>query len=204
MSGKKNFEIQLAAVEALRQLPTEDCTAPLRTALRQRNNYIVAKAADLVAQRRIEELLPDLLAAFDRFFEDAVKSDPQCWAKNSLSRALAALELQEPAPFLRGMRHVQMEPVWGKSSDTAGGLRGICALALVQCRTVPEVDLLRYCSMCCSTGTSRHAPMRCVRLNRWARRRLRCGCGRSRKFPSAERGGGSRDSGCVLRGCASD
>jgi HEAT repeat protein len=35
-------------------------------------------------------------------------------------------------------------PVWGESSDTAGPLRGICALALVQCRVVPEVDLLRY------------------------------------------------------------
>lgn len=144
MSGKKNFEAQLAAIDALRQQPTEEIVAPLRAALRQRNNYIVAKAADLVAQRQIEELLPDLLAAFDRFFEDAVKSDPQCWAKNALSRALATLELQEPAPFLRGMRHVQMEPVWGDTSDTAGGLRGICALALVQCRAVPEVDLLRY------------------------------------------------------------
>ncbi len=144
MSSKEKFEAQLAAVEALRQEPLETAVPPLRAALKQRNNYLVAKAADLVAQRRIGDLMPELLAAYDRFFEDAPKSDPQCWAKNSLSRALAALELQEPSPFLRGLRHVQLEPVWGGISDTAGSLRGICALALVQCRGVAEIDLLRY------------------------------------------------------------
>jgi len=144
MPGKKNFDAQLGALEELRQQPDEACTTPLRALLKHQNNYIVAKAADLITQRRLEPLLPDLLAAFDRFFEDAEKRDPQCWAKNSLSKALATLELQEPAPFLRGLRHVQLEAVWGGRSDTAGTLRGTCALALVQCQSIPEVDLLRH------------------------------------------------------------
>jgi hypothetical protein len=144
MPGKKNFDAQLAVLEDLRNQRDEAILTPLRALLKHQNNYIVAKAADLAAQRHLEALLPDLLTAFDRFFEDAEKRDPQCWAKNSLSNALAALELQEPAPFLRGMRHVQLEAVWGGRSDTAGTLRGTCALALVQCRSVPEVDLLRH------------------------------------------------------------
>jgi hypothetical protein len=144
MPGKKNFDAQLAALEALRQQPDEACIVPLRSYLRHQNNYVVSKAADLVAQRRIEALLPDLLAALDRFFEEPEKRDPQCWAKNSISRALAALELQDPVPFLRGMKHVQLEAVWGGRSDTAGALRGTCALALVQCRSIPESDLLRH------------------------------------------------------------
>lgn len=144
MAAKKNFDAQLAVLEELRHQPDEACITPLRATLNHPNNYIVAKAADLVSQRRLEALLPDLLSAFDRFFEDAEKRDPQCWAKNSLSKALAALELQEPEPFLRGIRHVQLEPVWGGRSDTAGTLRGTCALALVQCRSIPEVDLLRH------------------------------------------------------------
>jgi HEAT repeat protein len=143
MSGKQKLEAQLSAVETLREQPAEAAVPALRAALKQRNNYFVAKAADVVSERRLEELLPDLLAAYDRFFEEAAKSDPQCWAKNSLSRALAVLELQEPEPFLRGIRHVQLEGTWGGSSDTAGQLRGTCALALVQCRTVSEVQLLR-------------------------------------------------------------
>jgi len=89
-------------------------------------------------------LFPELLAAFDRFFTDPVETDPQCWAKNSLARTLAALECQDAAIFLRGMLHAQFEPVWGGRSDTAGGLRGTCALALVQCRTLPEADLLAH------------------------------------------------------------
>lgn len=144
MPGKQNFDAQLAAIDALWQQPDEACIAPLRAALKRQNNYIVAKAAHQVGQRRLEALLPDLLTAFDRFFEEAEKRDPQCWAKNSISRALAALELQEPAPFLRGIRHVQLEATWGGRSDTAGVLRGTCALALVQCRSIPEPELLRH------------------------------------------------------------
>src|SRR5271170_4702802 len=60
-SGKEKFEAQLAAIEALRQQPVEAVVAPLRAALKQRNNYLVAKAAELVAARRIGELLPELL-----------------------------------------------------------------------------------------------------------------------------------------------
>jgi hypothetical protein len=144
MSGRKNFDAQLAALDELRQRSAEECIAPLRAALRQKNNYLVAKAAELVGEKLIADLMPELLEAFGRFFDDPVKTDPQCWAKNALGRALARLEYQEPEPFLRGMRHVQLEPVWGGRSDTAGTLRGTCGLALVQCRTLPEAELLRY------------------------------------------------------------
>jgi hypothetical protein len=37
-----------------------------------------------------------------------------------------------------------MEPVWGGKSDTAGTLRATCALALVQCRSLSETDLLAH------------------------------------------------------------
>jgi len=149
MPGKRKFEEQLAALDALRQLPPEAATEPLRKALSNRNNFVAAKAADLARTLNIPQLIPELLTAFDRFMlcsdkEDPVKTDPQCWAKNAISRALAAFEHQDPAIFLRGMRHIQMEPVWGGSSDTAGTLRATCALALVQCRSLPEADLLTH------------------------------------------------------------
>jgi HEAT repeat protein len=144
LSGKQKFDEQLSALEALRSLPAEARSAPLRKALTHRNNFVVAKAADLIREFQLGDLIPELLTAFDRFLENAEKSDPQCWAKNSLSRALAALEHQEPGVFLRGMRHIQMEPVWGGRSDTAGTLRATCALALVQCRSIFEPDLLAH------------------------------------------------------------
>lgn len=42
------------------------------------------------------------------------------------------------------MRHIQLEPVWGGVSDTAGTLRATCAFALVQCRGLTNDDILRH------------------------------------------------------------
>jgi hypothetical protein len=144
MAGQRRFEEQLAALEQLRRQPPQASIEPLRRALTHRNNYLVAKAADLVRDFRLPELIPELLVAFDRCFANPIKNDPQCWAKNALSRALATLEFQDAAIFLRGMRHIQLEPVWGGQSDTAATLRATCALALVACRGLPETDLLTY------------------------------------------------------------
>jgi HEAT repeat protein len=144
MPGKRQFEQQIAALELLRQAPPEARIEPLRKALANKNNFIAAKVAGLIREFNAHELIPDLVKAFDRFFENAEKSDPQCWAKNAISGALANFELQEPDIFLRGMRHIQLEPVWGGQSDTAGTLRATCALALVQCRRLPEPDLLAH------------------------------------------------------------
>jgi len=144
MAATRRVEDQLAALEKLREGSPEDALPPLRKLLATRNNYVVSKAADLVAKFRLAVLIPELLVAFDRFFNDPLETDPQCWAKNSLARALAAFEHQDAAVFLRGMRHLQLEPVWGGRSDTAGPLRSTCALALVQCRTLPDADLLAH------------------------------------------------------------
>jgi HEAT repeat protein len=144
MPGKRAFEEQIAALEALRHEPEKARTDGLRKALKNRNNFIVGKAADLIREFNLAALTADLLTAFDRFFDDPVKTDPQCWAKNALCRAFASFELQDEAVFLRGMRHIQMEPVWGGQSDTAGTLRATCALALVQCRGLTEKTLLEH------------------------------------------------------------
>jgi hypothetical protein len=144
MPGKRKFEEQLAALDALRQQPPEAAVEPLRKALTNRNNFIAAKAADLVRQLELTQLTQELLTAFDHFFEDAIKSDPQCWAKNAISKALAAFEHQDADVFLRGMKHIQLEPSYGGASDSAGTLRATCALALVQCRSLREPELLQH------------------------------------------------------------
>ena len=124
--------------------PTEAAIAALRTGLRDRVNVVVAKAATLIGDFEKVELLPELLQAFDRLFKDPVKSDPQCWGKNALARAIKDLGYAESAPFLRGLRHVQMEPVWGGQEDTAATLRGACLLALAQCTDIPREAILRH------------------------------------------------------------
>ena len=144
MAAKRNFDQQLAALDALRQQPEQVRERGLRKALTHRNNFLVAKAAGLVREFQMAQLIPELLVSFDRFFHNPGKTDPQCWAKNALSRSLATLEHQDACVFLRGMRHNQMEPVWGGRSDTAGTLRATCALALVQVCALSESALLAH------------------------------------------------------------
>lgn len=144
MPPKRSFDAELAALEALRVVTAEAARPELAKALHHRNNFLVAKAATLAAHHQLVDLAPDLAAAFPPFLENAGKSDPQCWAKNAIAKALAHFEYQHPDLFLAGMRHVQLEPVWGGSSDTAGTLRGTCALALVQCRELNSHRVLTH------------------------------------------------------------
>jgi len=155
MSAKPNpkptprgFDKELAEMEALgaalKTGPAPDAaqTEQLRKALTHRNNFLVAKAARMVADAELFALLPDVLAAYDRFFLDAAKSDPQCWAKNALVKTLVKLEHRQKDAYLRGLRHHQMEGSYGGLSDTAGALRGACTHALVDCPGLSDADLL--------------------------------------------------------------
>ena len=115
-------------IEALRLLSDTDPGAAgnaLRKALTNRVGLVVAQAAKVVAELRLVELLPDLLRAYDRLFENPVERDPQCWGKNAIARALTALDYRESEPFVRGSRHIQMEPVWGgQASFSVAGMFG--------------------------------------------------------------------------------
>jgi hypothetical protein len=142
MPPSRRFEAQLAALEGLRSQTTDVQIEQLRAALAYKNNYLVAKAADLVRDLHLTVLAPDLIVAYERFFRDAANSDPQCWAKNALSNCLAALEVGNSELFLRGLHFHQMEPVWGGQSDTAITLRATCAFALTGCADLSDQKLL--------------------------------------------------------------
>jgi HEAT repeat protein len=145
VSGSKEaFDKKIAALESLRADPASPATLEhLRKALKDRNNFLVAKATTMSAQLGLKSLAPDLASAFERFLIDPVKTDPKCWAKNAIAKALKDLEHDDPAVFLRGIVHVQMEPVWGGQSDSAPALRGACALALVA-TTLDRVSIVTH------------------------------------------------------------
>ena len=124
--------------------PGDTAIAALRSGLRNRVNVVVAKSAALANEFQLKQLMPELLQAFERLFKGPVKSDPQCWGKNALARAIKDLGHAESALFVRGARHIQMEPVWGGQEDTAPTLRGTCLLALVQCADITRETILRH------------------------------------------------------------
>jgi len=142
--SKKAYDQKLEALQALRTAGASPSTiAELRKTLRDRNNFLVSKAAAIAADLSLPDLIPDMLAAFDRFMIDPVKTDPQCWAKNAIIKALKNLGHRGAQVYLRGITHVQMEPVWGGSADTAATLRGSCALALAATQ-LDDIEILGY------------------------------------------------------------
>ena len=139
----KGFDEQMAALDALKGLELDaEQKQFVKKMLGNRSNLLVAKAARLAGDGGLAELTPDLIAAIERSFINAVKTDSGCWAKNALAKALVKLEYRSKDVYLRGMRHHQLEPVWGGQEDTAGALRSTCTHALVDCPGISDAELL--------------------------------------------------------------
>jgi HEAT repeat protein len=131
--ARKGLEQQLAELNALRDGPdTPDARAALAKALDATRAPLAAAAANIIGEAELAGFAPALVTAFARFIELPAKSDAGCVAKTSCARALYRLGERATEVFLRGIGHVQMEPVWGGQQDTAIELRGTCALGLVR------------------------------------------------------------------------
>jgi hypothetical protein len=130
---RRPLEETLRALRRVRQAPeAEESRRELRAVLGGEGSHAVARAATLVGELGLAALLPDLVAAFPRFFEDPLRTDPGCAAKTAIVEALRRLEQDDRALYRRAAAHVQMEPVFGGRVDTAVDLRGASALALAE------------------------------------------------------------------------
>lgn len=92
---------------------------------------IVALAAKFASDRLVYDAVPNLIAAYQRFLDKAVKRDPNCLAKNAIVRALHTLDCDDVEFWLAAIRYRQMEPVWGGTEDKAVDLRSSAAMGLV-------------------------------------------------------------------------
>src|SRR3954469_26035848 len=76
--ANRRIEEHLEQLGRLRSASPAEAVPPLRKALNDKTNLIVAKAAKIAGESMIRELIPDLLAAYDRQFQDdPAKRDPQ-------------------------------------------------------------------------------------------------------------------------------
>lgn len=131
---KGRVEHELEALRALRDdVHGAGAAQQLARALASKRSLVVAAAADIVGDHELDGHAPALTAAFDEFMRDPVKRDPGCRAKTAVARALVRTGAFATPLYLRGVRYVQREPVWGGSVDTAVELRGTAAMGLVSC-----------------------------------------------------------------------
>lgn len=133
MPKSHKLEALLDTLAQLREAPISDeAIASVSQALTSKYGVAVAQAARLVEARQLTQLIPQLAAAFSRFMVRPAETDPSCLAKTGIAETLYRLDYSEETLFLQGVRHVQMEPVWGGQADTAATLRGTCAMGLVR------------------------------------------------------------------------
>jgi HEAT repeat protein len=126
------------ALERLSTLKTSTDDAPvvseLKRFLSDRSNLVVAKAAKVVRERSLVQLVPELVNAFQKLMSDAPRLDKRCAAVTEIAMALYEMDYIEPDVYRQGLKHVQMEASFGPPIDVAATLRGICAQGLVRTR----------------------------------------------------------------------
>ncbi len=135
MAKTPSLEDTLAALNQLRAAPgAPESVAAIRKALTSPTSHVVAKAAEIVGEAELTDpgVVSDLVAAFDRFMVKPGQTDKGCRAKAAIAEALYRIGYDREGVFLQGIRHVQREPVWGGTADTAPPLRAACALGLVR------------------------------------------------------------------------
>ena len=133
MAKRLSTEEKLAKLRELENATlSKDVIKELSKVLSGANNILVARAAQIVERRIITDLIPNLVAAFDRFMSKPPKADKGCLAKTAIIEALDNLGYDGENIFLQGVHHVQREPVYGGTVDTAANLRGKCGFALAR------------------------------------------------------------------------
>jgi hypothetical protein len=120
----KNDPIQ-KALEIL-----DDPGADLGKALLSKHSLVAAKAARMIGEAERRDLAESVATALGKLLTAPAAADKGCSAKIAMARALNKLEYDDAGLFLKGMKHIQLEPVWGGSEDTAADLRAVCAMGL--------------------------------------------------------------------------
>jgi hypothetical protein len=111
----------------------------LRKMTSKEAGMVVAKTAEVAAEWNTTELAQDLHDAFYRLSKDGVDTDPQCWGKTAIVKALYDLAWQDTKIFIAACKTVQLEPVYGGKGDSATGVRTAAIQALAQ---LPATDTL--------------------------------------------------------------
>jgi HEAT repeat protein len=143
MTSRASLDDKLAALRALRgQALAPEQKAELGKRIGDRSNLVVAAAAAIAGESALVELSKDLEAAFHRFLVNPQKDDKLCRAKIAIVQALDKMEHDDPDLFRKAAKHVQLEPVWGGTADSAPPLRAAALVALVRAEGAGSLPLL--------------------------------------------------------------
>ena len=104
----------------------------LAKSLKDKSNFLVANAARIIARENITELENELILSFERLLKNPLKSDPSCAGKIAILETLISLGSKEIEVYLKAIKYIQLEPVFGAKEDTAVKLRTTAAYGLIK------------------------------------------------------------------------
>jgi hypothetical protein len=125
--------------------PVPNAVKLLRESLADLSNRVVARAAEIIAEKADESYVEEMKRAYERLTVDPLVDDPGCLGKTTLIRALVALEYTDAELFRAGIEYRQIEPVWGDEVDSAAELRGMSAIGLIN--SVSRAEVLNRCAV---------------------------------------------------------
>jgi HEAT repeat protein len=125
------LDSKLAALYALED-DAVNIAVRLLPFLHDKSNIVIAKAASFAARLEAASVAPELVQVFLTLMRKPVERDPGCMALTAIAKALLLFEFHAAEVYFAGLRHIQMEPGFGKSVEVAGELRGLCARGIVR------------------------------------------------------------------------
>lgn len=132
-SKPRGADAKLLRLRTLRhEPPVPEHADELRKFLTDKSEVVVEQAAELVGDRKLADLAPNLVSAFERFINDKEDPDTLCRTKCALLVALNRVDYDEEAIFLRALRHVRIIRRGETYEDVAAPLRGIASFGLVR------------------------------------------------------------------------
>ncbi len=127
----KKLKDRLAELNNL-GLAGDERTQYLAKSLQAKSNFLVANAARIIAREDITELENELILSFERLLKTPLKSDPSCAAKIAILETLISLGSKEIGIYLKAIKYIQLEPIYGAKEDTAVKLRATAAYGLIK------------------------------------------------------------------------
>ena len=124
------------AVATLAELRAVEDRAALAIGLtkliEEKAGYVVARVANLAAERSVRDLIPAIVDRLKLLINDPKSNDPGCEASLAMVRALVTLEAGYEAEdiAIAAMKYERREPVYGGSVDSAVAVRGNAAILL--------------------------------------------------------------------------
>ena len=119
----------LQALDALREATTPQALKPF---FKNRSAIVLARAATHAAELGVEDLIPDLTAAYRHIVKDGVKHDRGATAQLAIATALVQHDAPAAEIYGIGVRREQWDPVWNGQVDVAAPVRALCAIGLVR------------------------------------------------------------------------